>query len=408
MKPEMQVARHLPLPCFPKDRTLPGAFKPVLIREVQGHFLKLAHENQTMMDITAEKNASAPAAERHAPAGNDFPYWIGLDVSKDSFTAAAWHVLGCRAAVFPPREKFSFGKKDVKELLAWAKSVTGTFGFGIAMEETGVYSKRLFKVIKSVAPDQHVAVCNAKAVSLYARSFTEEKNDRADAAVIARFACDRHPAEPRRMDADETRLQALVRNRDRLVETLQAMKNFLGTVDDREMRKVNGGPVKALEAAIEKLDTMIREAVRGSQKIQHEVELMTTVPGVALLSAACIYAELGPLECYTRKQISALSGVCPVNRLSGTSVKKHSISHHGSRLLRKILYLDCQQAIPRIPAMAEFHRRMSLKTESSRMSARCACMRKLLLILHAIVVNERPFDPNYKSEPFFKKTNSAT
>jgi len=123
-----------------------------------------------------------------------------------------------------------------------------------------------------------------------------------------------------------------------------------------------------------------------------------------MLSAAIIYGELGPLSGYTRKELSAMSGICPVIRQSGTSLHKGGISKRGSADLRRILYLDSRQTIIRSKAMKEFHERMLSKPESSTMTARTACMRKLLLVLRGIVVSGKDFDPNHVSKkPNFKK-----
>lgn len=334
----------------------------------------------------------------------NFPIWVGIDVSKNSFTAACRSILPDWGVRFPSREKFSFSKKDVREFLGWVKSLA-PFDFGIAMEVTGVYSEQLSRVIHEVAPEQHVALCNANSVSMYARSYTDEKSDKADAARIAGYALDRQPVAPRPRGEAESKLREIGRERNRLVVAKNALENALESLGDREVVKIHRKAIAALNKSIEQLESLIEQVVNSDEAIRKEVDLMTTVPGVGFLSAACIFAELGSLKNYTRKQVSALSGVCPVNRLSGTSVNRHSMSHKGSKVLRKFLYLDSHQAIRFIPALAEFHERMLAKPNSSRMKAKCAAMRKLLLILHALVVNDRPFDPNYKSEPPFKKND---
>ena len=336
-----------------------------------------------------------------------FPLWFGLDVSKDSFTAAGRSVLRDEPTMFPAQDKFAIDRRGVKAFLKWAGSKAGVFGYGIAMEATGVYSRRLASLIRKAAPEQHVAVCNALSVSLYARSFTEQKSDRSDAEFIARYGCDRNPRATRPKDDAETRLQELVRERDRIVGMKKAMENSAKALESADVRRIHADAAKALGRAVEKLDAMIREAVDASEEIREEVDRMSTAPGVGFLSAACIYAELGSMRNYTRKQISAMSGVCPVNKVSGTSVNRHAVSRKGSKLLRKILFLDSHQAILRMPAMGEFHRRMLEKPDSAKMSAKCACMRKLLLILHAMVVNETDFMPDYKSEKKIKKTDET-
>lgn len=334
-----------------------------------------------------------------------FPFWFGLDVSKDSFEAAGGSVVRSDGIRRPKSGSFAIDQEGVARFMKWAQEVAGCFEFGVAMEATGIYSQKLARLIHAASPSQHVAICNAASISLYARSYTEEKNDRNDAAFITRFALDRNPAEPRRLSKAEAKLKEAVRTRNRLVECRTSLKNALESLDDAETKKIQQQAIAALDKGIAHLDRTAEKIVDSDESIKQEISRMTTLPGVGRLSAIIIYAELGSMKNYTRKQISAMSGVCPVNKISGTSVHKHTISHRGSKLLRQILYLDSLQAIKKIPAVAEFHQRMIGKAESSKMSARCACMRKVLLILHAMVVTEKDYDPNFKSE---KKVKNVT
>lgn len=333
------------------------------------------------------------------PEKVSFPYWIGVDVSKDSFTAACRSVICMEETIFPPRPKYSMGKKDVKEFLQWARSVgLGKFEFGIAMESTGIYSRRLVDMIHEISPAQHVTVCNAASVSWFARGFTEEKNDKADAESIARYACNKSFRQERQKSKEEKRLQELVRERARLVDMRLQLKNRREALECADAIRLHDSLIRDMDKAIERLEAMITATVRESEEIKPEVRRMATMPGVGMLSAACYYGEYGSLKNYTRKEISALSGVCPVNKVSGTSVNRHGMSRRGPALVRKMLFLNSNQAIRAVPSLADFHQRMLEKPDSSKMTAKCACMRKILLILHAMVVNEKDFDPNYKSE----------
>ena len=336
-----------------------------------------------------------------------FPFWFGLDVSKDSFEAAGGSIVRSEGIHRPKSGSFSIDKAGVSRFMKWAQEMAGSFKFGVAMEATGIYSKKLAGLIHAASPSQHVAICNAASISLYARSYTEEKNDQNDAVFITRFALDRNPAEPRRPSKAEANLKEAVRTRNRLVECRTSLKNALESLDDAETKKIQQQAIGGIDKAIAHLDKKIERMVDSDETIKQEVSRMATLPGVGRLSATIIYAELGSMKNYTRKQISAMSGVCPVNKISGTSVHKHTVSHRGSKLLRQILYLDSFQAIKKVPALAEFHKRMVGKVESSKMSARCACMRKVLLILHAMVVTEKDYDPNFKSEKNVKNVTKS-
>ena len=336
-----------------------------------------------------------------------FPFWFGLDVSKDSFEAAGGSIVRSEGICRPKSGSFAIDKAGVSRFMKWAREMAGSFEFGIAMEATGMYSQKLAGLIHAASPSQHVAICNAASISLYARSYTEEKNDRNDAVFITRFALDRNPAEPRRLSKAEVKLKEAVRARNRLVECRTSLKNALESLDDVETKKIQQQAIGGIDKAIAHLDKKIERMVDSDETLKQEISRMATLHGVGKLSATIIYAELGSMKNYTRKQISAMSGVCPVNKISGTSVHKHTVSHRGSKLLRQILYLDSFQAIKKVPALAEFHKRMVGKVESSKMSARCACMRKVLLILHAMVVTEKDYDPNFKSEKNVKNVTKS-
>jgi transposase len=157
--------------------------------------------------------------------------------------------------------------------------------------------------------------------------------------------------------------------------------------------------VAAIDRQIDDIDAEIEKylSAKASSDCRQEIELMRTVPGVGRFSATVIYGELGSLANYTRKQLSAMSGICPTTQQSGTSLHKGGLSRRGSRWLRRILYLDTRQTILKSPAMGEFHERMLKKPDSSKKGARCACMRKLLLILRGIVVSKKTYDPNHIS-----------
>ena len=327
--------------------------------------------------------------------------WIGMDVSKATFTAAAklqWE----EKAVYPKDcAEFENNRAGARRFCKWLMELEKKFGgpFGVAMEATGPYSLRLHDNLKRLRPELHVAICNPLSVSYYMRSLGTNKTDRADAAVIARFAAHRRPARYAELSADQSELRRLSRDRGFLVDSRTEYQNRIEGERDASCIRRMKNVIKAINAQIDDIDAEIEKhlSAKASLECRREIELMQTMPGVGRLSAAIIYGELGSLAGYSRKQLSAMSGVCPTTLQSGTSLQKGGLSRRGSRWLRRILYLDSQQSVLRSPAMAAFHERMLSKPDSSRMSARVACMRKLLLVLRGIVVSGKPYDPNHIS-----------
>ena len=327
--------------------------------------------------------------------------WIGVDVSKKTFTAAAklpWE----GTAVYPEGSvEFENNRSGARRLCGWIGELEKKAGgpFGVAMETTGTYSLRLYDNLKKCRPELHIAICNPMSVSYYMRSLGTNKTDKADAAVIAEFAAHRRPARYVEPSKDRAELMRLTRDRAFLVDSRTGYQNRLESERNPSSRARLKKVVETINDQIRDIDAEIGKYISddASSECQREIGLMQTVPGVGRLSAAVIYGELGSLAGYTRKQLSAMSGICPTTRQSGTSLHKGGLSKRGSKWLRRILFLDSQQTIRRSPAMAAFHERMLGKPESSKMSARVACMRKLLLILRGIVVSGKKFDKNHVS-----------
>lgn len=121
---------------------------------------------------------------------------------------------------------------------------------------------------------------------------------------------------------------------------------------------------------------------------------MITAPGVSMISACSLLAKLGPLDQYSSRQLSALSGLIPKIHSSGSSMNQSRLSKQGSARVRQVLYMDSLTAVNQIPELQDLYLRLIAKGKA-KMTARCACMRKLLLILRAMVVENREYSKNF-------------
>jgi transposase len=100
--------------------------------------------------------------------------------------------------------------------------------------------------------------------------------------------------------------------------------------------------------------------------------------------------ELGALD---RRQIAALVGVAPFNRESRTWSGKRMITG-GRGWIRSVLYMSTVVAVRRNPILKDFYERPRAKGKPAK-QALTACMRKLLVILNAMVRSRTPWSaPN--------------
>ena len=113
------------------------------------------------------------------------------------------------------------------------------------------------------------------------------------------------------------------------------------------------------------------------------MELLKSVPGIGEITSTTLVAELPELGKLNRKQISALVGLAPFNYESGTLKGKQRI-YGGRKSVRSALYMAALSAKRFNPAIAAFAQKLKEQGKPAKVIT-VACMRKLLVILNAIV-----------------------
>ena len=102
--------------------------------------------------------------------------------------------------------------------------------------------------------------------------------------------------------------------------------------------------------------------------------------------------ELGTLS---SKQIAALVGVAPLNRDSGHWRGKRVV-WGGRAHVRAALYMPTVVAVRWNPVLREFYQRLVTAGKPKEV-ALVACMRKLLIILNAMLNHRIPWQANHAS-----------
>ena len=324
--------------------------------------------------------------------------WAGFDVGKASFSAALdtpaesgrakLTTLLCR--------DFKRTPEGIEQFFRWVRKTAPEYDIRIVMETTGCYSQHLTDWINQLHPEVGVTIENARSIHAFIQSLNlPHKTDRLDAQAIARFGTERQPKPTKRPSQTILTLRELTRERTALIKARVDLQNRRDTLTSPLVRKINGQTLATLTMQIEKIDDEIKACVVQDEELLSEVHIMTTMPGVSFISAYSILAEIGSLKQYTAKELSSLSGLAPRILASGSSVHSSYLSRRSSGRLRQILYLDSVPGVAKIPVLLEFHQRLMARGKK-KMTARCACMRKMLLMLRAMVVHKTPFDENFQ------------
>lgn len=258
----------------------------------------------------------------------------------------------------------------------------------IVMEATG---KLELAVLKALCQAQLPAVAvNPRQVRDFARATGQRaKTDRIDALVIAHFGQAVGPV-VRPLDDEQTeQLQALVMRRLQLIDMLTAEKNRLKRAHHAARESLRDH-IKWLEQQLDVAERDIDTFLRASPAWRQKEDLLRSVPGIGPTAAATLIGFMPELGSLSRREIAALAGVAPFNADSGNHTGKRHIQG-GRAVVRRALYMACVPALRFNPVVRTFYDRLKKAGKPSKV-ALTACMRKLLIMLNAMVRNLTPWD----------------
>jgi len=332
--------------------------------------------------------------------------WIGIDVAKKSYDAAIYLPLGNddkpRVITVLPKNSFERTEKSIEDFRYWAYQIRDKAGvpggqMRIVMEATGRYSQELTDWLRKEMPFTKPVIMNPKIVSDYRKSlYTGNDTDSIAAAALARFGAERQPEETPENPPEYQHLRELTRQRLNMVEQRTAAYLRLEEIKDiKVIAKIQQTLINTLNKSIEKLDFEIKKCVEKSDELRENVAYATSIKGIGLLTAASVFAECGQLINYSSRQLGAYSGLAPFNHRSGTSISYTHISRKGPKQLRRALYTPMTCLLKYNPEMTKFRQRLIDKGKTP-MQARCAIMRKILILIRALVVNKNYYQENYK------------
>lgn len=302
--------------------------------------------------------------------------FVGMDVSK------AWLDVG----VHEQKDvwRVSNDEAGIRELVKKLKQLKPKL---IVLEPTGGFE--MLVVAELSQAGLPVAVVNAKRVRDFAKSIGQmAKTDKWDAKVLAPFAATVRPEVRSLRSEEEEQLTALLTRRRQVLDMLTVEKNRLVTVRAK-MRLDLEAPIHWLSNNLQELDEEIEEFVKGSPLWKEKDTLLQSVPGVGPVTSATMLGMLPELGRLNRQEIAALVGVAPVNKDSGRKKGKRRI-FGGRADVRSVLYMAALSAKKHNPFIRTFYARL-IQHGKEKKVALTACMRKLLVILNAMVRTSQPW-----------------
>jgi len=320
-------------------------------------------------------------------------FYVGIDVGSKELAVA---VEGRRS------RSFKHSRSGIKAMVKWSKEAASEAPLHFCMEATGVYG---YSVACCLYKEYHlvVSVINPAQISSYAKAqLRRTKTDNVDAQVILSFAQTQNPLRWKPESPTIRKLYYLVVEADRIRKTQRQWSNRKhGQNYLNDIPKVIKQAQKALERTmnrqLEKIEQAIIELCQQDKELKLDVQRLCSIPGISDHSAVRILAYgQNTLHDYSRKALTAHAGLAPAQRQSGTSIRgKSRIAKQGDRRLRTILFMPALVAAFHNPILKGFYQRL-LDKGKPKMIALVAVMRKLLMMIQAILKNKTLFNQKYQ------------
>ena len=317
--------------------------------------------------------------------------WIGIDVAKDKLdvavkkTEAGQHPAPARRA----QEAWTSPNTD-KGVAQLVKRLHALEPDRIVMEATGGYEQRVFLALRAAGLPAVIVPPGA------VRSFAEgigrkAKTDGIDALVLAYFAEVRQPEVLPLPTENQRRATEVWGPRSGLAATPTAHQNPPGHAS-RENRARIERLLEAVQTEIDELEKELAKALKATPEDAAKAALVRSVPGIGPVNAAALVGGLPELGKLHRRQLSSLLGVAPMNRDSGKGERKRFV-RDGRRALRSLLHMAALSARTHNPAIRAFSQRLEAAGKPFH-TVMTACIRKLVVILNAIVASGTPWSPS--------------
>jgi transposase len=316
--------------------------------------------------------------------------FCGVDVSAKSLTVVIQQD-------HRPLEQRTFANNASghKSLIAWFQKYKTRVR--VTLEATGVYSLDLSMAL-NVVDNIQLAVLNPKAANRFAQTIRRSKTDAADAEVLAEYSRRMPFVAWRAPNPKGLRLRTISRYIDSLtvqnavgMNRLHAAEGSVST--PRCVIQDLKNSLIATEQRIRKLRQEAMVVVREDDELRQQYDLLTSIPGIARISAIQLLGELCTLspDMSVREWV-AHSGLDPAHEVSGTSVRKQSrISRAGNRHLRRVLYMPALVGSRCDPHMKAFYESL-IARHKTRLQALVAVARKLLHAVYGVLRTKTPYD----------------
>jgi transposase len=326
---------------------------------------------------------------------------VGIDVAQKELVVSLGNMDEETITRIYAHKVFSNNEKGFMAMILWVEKQTiAESPLRYVMEATGVYHEAAAYYLSNKSCSVSIVMPN-KITNFFRTLEIKTITDKSMSEAIAMFGLEKKLEDWVQPKKAFRELRQITRERDQLITERTMLKNQLHAEQVEAYPSEN--TISRIKARIEMDNTQLKEImaeIAASIKIDLElnqvVKLITTVPGIGLLTAAIILAETNGFELIrSKKQLTSYAGLDVKEKESGTSVKgKPKISKKGNKHLRKAMHLPALAVIRHTERYKAIFVRIVARN-GIKMKAVVAVQRKLLEMVYTIYKTKTSYDINY-------------
>ena len=291
----------------------------------------------------AERQGSYDKQRNRESKNDHTPTIIGVDISKAHLDA---HELPTGRAV-----RFDNNAAGITKLSKWISPDVVC----VVYESTGPCHRALEEALAGALPLSRV---NATRARRFAQVIGQEaKTDAVDAKMLAKMGASVNlrrvdPLEPTQRDLGELRTA-----RDALTSDRVATRNRRHQARHALVKRQLKLRLDQIERQVNALDAEIDKVIAADDELSRRIEILTSIPGVAKVTAAALLTEMPELGALEPKAAASLAGLAPISRESG-KWKGHSFIRGGRSRARRALYMSALAASSYNPDLARQYQKL--------------------------------------------------
>lgn len=326
---------------------------------------------------------------------------VGIDVAHKELVVSLGNMDQEASTHIYAYKTFVNNEKGFTAMILWVKKHTDNDSpLRYVMEATGVYHEALAYFLSD--RNYAVSIIMPNKVTNFFRTLEiKTVTDKSMSEAIALFGLEKKVddwIQPKRVFRE---LRQVTRERDQLISERTILKNQL------HAEQIEAYPseqtISRIRIRIKMVNGQLKDtlsettaAITNDQEINRSVKLLTSIPGIGLLTAAVIMAETNGFELIrSKKQLTSYAGLDIKEKESGTSVKsKPRISKRGNRHLRKAMYMPALSAIRHSERYKAIFVRI-VSRNGIKMKGAVAIQRKLLEMTYTVYKTQTPYLEDY-------------